>query len=82
VILDLPAAAVYPYTREGIIEELGPNRCRLILGAWSWAGLAATIGRFDADIEVIGPGELKAAFAQLARRYASAAGGLPAGERA
>jgi predicted DNA-binding transcriptional regulator YafY len=82
VILDLPAAAVYPYTREGIIEELGPNRCRLILGAWSWAGLAATIGRFDADIKVIGPDELKAAFTQLARRYASAAGDVLAGERA
>jgi hypothetical protein len=35
--------------------------------------LAATIGRFDADIEVVGPAELKDAFAALARRYAAAA---------
>jgi predicted DNA-binding transcriptional regulator YafY len=73
VILDLPAAAVSPYIRDGIVEELGPNRCRLALGSWSWPGLAAAIGRFDADIEVIGPPELKDAFAQLARRYANAA---------
>lgn len=73
VILDLPAAAVFRYTREGIVEELGPDRCRLVLGSWSWPGLAATIGRFDADIEVVGPTELKDAFALLARRYAKAA---------
>ncbi|MEV0973259.1 helix-turn-helix transcriptional regulator [Microtetraspora glauca] len=73
VILDLPAATVSRHTREGIVEELGPDRCRLVLGSWSWPGLAATIGRFDADIEVIGPAELTAAFAHLARRYADAA---------
>ncbi|HUR07212.1 MAG TPA: YafY family protein [Nonomuraea sp.] len=73
VILDLPAAAVSRYTRDGFVEALGPNRCRLVLGSWSWPGLAATIGRFDADIEVVGPAELKNAFARLARRYANAA---------
>jgi predicted DNA-binding transcriptional regulator YafY len=73
VILDLPAAAVSPYIGDGVVEELGPNRCRLTLGSWSWPGLAASIGRFDADIEIIGPAELKAAFAHLARRYANAA---------
>jgi len=78
VILDLPAAAVSRYTRDGVVEELGPNRCRVVLGSWSWPGLAATIGRFDADIEVIGPAELKDAFAHLARRYTNAATGTPA----
>ncbi|MET9294645.1 WYL domain-containing protein [Streptomyces sp. NPDC003077] len=73
VILDLPAAAVSPYVHDGVVEELGPHRCRLVLGAWSWPGLAATIGRFDADIEVVGPAELRDAFARLARRYADAA---------
>jgi predicted DNA-binding transcriptional regulator YafY len=73
VILDLPAAAVSPYSSDGIVEELGPDRCRLTLGSWSWPGLAAAIGRFDAGIEVIGPPELKDAFARLARRYADAA---------
>ena len=73
VILDLPAAAVSGYVHDGVVEELDPNRCRLVLGSWSWPGLAATIGRFDADIEVVGPAELKAAFAHLARRYTNAA---------
>jgi predicted DNA-binding transcriptional regulator YafY len=73
VILDLPAAEVSPYTRDGLVEQLGPNRCRLVLGSWSWPGMAATIGRFDADIEVVGPAELRDAFALLADRYANAA---------
>lgn len=73
VILDRSAAAVSRYVHDGVVEELGPDRCRLVLGSWSWAGLAAAIGRFDADIEVIGPPELKHAFAQLARRFAAAA---------
>lgn len=73
VILDLPAAAVSRHTRDAVVEELGPDRCRLVLGSWSWPGLAAAIGGFDADIEVVGPAELKDAFARLARRYADAA---------
>ncbi|MFJ6837073.1 helix-turn-helix transcriptional regulator [Streptomyces sp. NPDC091209] len=77
VILDLPAATVSGHARDGIVEELGTNRCRLILGSWSWPGLAASIGRFDADIEVVGPPELKDAFAHLARRYADAATHTP-----
>ncbi|MFI7520635.1 WYL domain-containing protein [Micromonospora globbae] len=75
VVLDLPATTVATYTRDGIVEELGTDRCRLTLGSWSWAGLAAAIGRFDADIEVVGPAELRDAFARLARRYARAATG-------
>ncbi|MCX4626372.1 MULTISPECIES: helix-turn-helix transcriptional regulator [unclassified Streptomyces] len=77
VVLGLPAAAVSPYARDGLIEELGPNRCRLVLGSWSWPGLAAALGRFDTDIEVVGPAELKDAFAHLARRYANAAADVP-----
>jgi predicted DNA-binding transcriptional regulator YafY len=73
VILDLPAAVVATYTHDGLVEELGPDRCRLVEGSWSWTGLAAALGRFDADIEAVGPAELKAAFARLARRYAGAA---------
>lgn len=75
VILDLPAAVVSPYSRDGMVEELGPDRCRLVAGSWSWAGLAAALGRFDADIDVVGPSELRDAFARLSRRYAAAAAG-------
>ncbi|ARQ67945.1 helix-turn-helix transcriptional regulator [Streptomyces marincola] len=77
VILDLPAADVAPYAHGGVVEALGTDRCRLVLGSWSWAGLAATIGRFDAGIEVVGPAELRDAFALLARRFADAAGRSP-----
>ncbi|WP_432934134.1 helix-turn-helix transcriptional regulator [Microbispora sp. CA-135349] len=72
VILGLPAADVSPYVRDGVVEELGSGRCRLVLGSWSWTGLAAAVGRFDADIEVVGPAELKDAFARLSRRFADA----------
>ncbi|MFC7329118.1 helix-turn-helix transcriptional regulator [Marinactinospora rubrisoli] len=74
VVLALPAADVLPYVGDGVVEELGPDRCRLVLGSWSWTGLAAALGRFDADMEVVGPAELRQAAARLARRYADAAG--------
>lgn len=77
VILDLPATVVSRYTRDAVVEELGPHRCRLVLGSWSWPGLAAAVGRFDADVTVVGPAELRDAFAQLARRYAHAATATP-----
>lgn len=74
VVLHLPAADVAPFAQDGIVEELGPHRCRLTLGSWSWTGLAAALGSFDADIEVIDPPRLATAFADLAARYARAAG--------
>ncbi|MFH8616154.1 helix-turn-helix transcriptional regulator [Streptomyces sp. NPDC017979] len=73
VVLHLPAASVAPFAEDGVVVELGPDRCRLTLGSWSWTALAAAFGRFDADIDVIGPPELAAAFAALAARYARAA---------
>ncbi|OKH98890.1 transcriptional regulator [Streptomyces sp. CB02923] len=79
VILDAPAAVVARWAPGGaVVAEVPPNRCRLALGAWSWPGLAALIGTFGCDIEVIGPPELTAACEELAHRYAAAAG-LPNG---
>lgn len=75
VILHMPAADVSRYAYDGVVEELGTHRCRLVQGSWSWLGLAASIGKFDADVEVVGPVELRDAFAQLARRYGTAASG-------
>ncbi|SDZ25468.1 Predicted DNA-binding transcriptional regulator YafY, contains an HTH and WYL domains [Amycolatopsis xylanica] len=75
VILDRPAAEVTRFAGDGVLEELADGRCRLTLGSWSWTALAATLGRFDADLEVIGPAELREAFATLASRYAQAASG-------
>ncbi|QYC42258.1 Bifunctional ligase/repressor BirA [Nonomuraea coxensis DSM 45129] len=73
VILHQPAADVAPYLHDGVVEELGAGRCRLVLGSWSWHGLAAALGRFDADIEVVGPSSLREAFARLGDRYTRAA---------
>lgn len=72
VILDLPAARVEPFAGDGLVEELGPARTRLLAGSWSWAALAATVARFDAEVEVVRPPELRDAFAELARRAARA----------
>ncbi|MFI2230329.1 helix-turn-helix transcriptional regulator [Nocardia testacea] len=73
VILHLAATEVSPFLHDGMVEALGPDRCRVAAGSWSWVGLAGALGTFDADIEVVGPPELTAAFARLARRYADAA---------
>ncbi|MEU1430538.1 WYL domain-containing protein [Nocardia sp. NPDC005746] len=73
VVLDLPAAQVAPFAGDGIVEELGPARTRLLTGSWSWVALAAMLARFDTEIEVIGPDALRDAFAALSRRAARAA---------
>ncbi|MGP2440593.1 helix-turn-helix transcriptional regulator [Streptomyces sp. JW3] len=74
-VLDVPAASVAPYVRDGLVEELGPGRCRVVLGSWSWIGLASALGRFDTSPHDVRPAELRAAFAVLARRCAAAATG-------
>lgn len=74
VILHLPAQEVAPFAGDGIIEDLGDDRCRFESGSWSWVALAASLNRFDADIDVVGPSELANAFALLAERNAASAG--------
>jgi predicted DNA-binding transcriptional regulator YafY len=74
VILDLPVAEVAPFAGDGVVEEIGAARTRLTTGSWSWTVLAAALARFDTEIEVIGPPELRAAFAELSRRAGRAAG--------
>ncbi|MCQ2000579.1 helix-turn-helix transcriptional regulator [Arthrobacter zhaoxinii] len=73
VILHLPAADVVPFAGDGTVEAVGSDRCRLEAGSWSWAALAASFGRFDAGLEVVGPPELAAAFVKLAARFTAAA---------
>ena len=73
VLLDLPARAVRPFAGDGIVEDVGPGRCSLEAGSWSWVALAASLSRFDTDIEVVGPSELTEAFALLATRSAATA---------
>ena len=73
VILHAPASSVAPYIGDGTLEALGPDRCQLTAGSWSWTGLAASIARHDVDIEVLNPPPLREAFAALARRCSIAA---------
>lgn len=74
VVLDLPVAAVAPFVGDGLVEPLGTDRCRLVAGSWSWPALAASMGRFDAELEAVDPAELRDAFALLGERYSRAAG--------
>ncbi|MEU8728400.1 WYL domain-containing protein [Streptomyces tendae] len=76
-VLHLPASAVSPHAADGTVEELGPDRCRLTLGSWSWPSLAAAFCLYDTDIEVVGPPALQEAFAGLAGRCARAAAERP-----
>ncbi|MEB0001897.1 WYL domain-containing protein [Cryobacterium sp. RTC2.1] len=68
VVLHLDARAVLPFAGDGEVEALGPDRCRYTAGSWSWIALAASLNRFDTDIDVVGPPELADAFARLAAR--------------
>lgn len=73
VILHLPVHDVLPFVGDGTVEYLDADRCRVESGSWSWVSLAAQFGRFDVDLEVVGPGELRTAFRELADRYGTAA---------
>lgn len=75
VILHRPARHVLPFAGDGIVEDLGPERCSLEVGSWSWISLAAALNRFDTSIEVLHPPELRHAFAELAVRNAATAAG-------
>ncbi|KJL31465.1 helix-turn-helix transcriptional regulator [Microbacterium azadirachtae] len=75
VVLSLPARDVLPFAGDGIVEDLGPTRCSLEIGSWSWVALAASLNRFDTDIDVIRPPELAEAFGVLATRNAATAKG-------
>jgi predicted DNA-binding transcriptional regulator YafY len=75
VVLGLPLAEVALFAGDGTAEEVAPARTRLMAGSWSWAALAARLARFDAEIEVVGPPELRDAFAALAGRAARAVRG-------
>ncbi|MBM7819989.1 putative DNA-binding transcriptional regulator YafY [Cellulosimicrobium cellulans] len=66
--LAAPASAVAPFAEDGTVEALGPDRCRVGLGSWSWAGLAARVAAFDADVLAAGPAELVTACATAAAR--------------
>lgn len=69
VILDLPAPDVLPFAGDGTVTAIDQGRCALEAGSWSWGALAASYGRFEVAMEVVGPPELAAAFSTLTARY-------------
>ncbi|MFI5911059.1 helix-turn-helix transcriptional regulator [Dactylosporangium sp. NPDC051541] len=72
-VLHVPAAAANEWIRgQGLVEDDGPDRCRVTAGSWSWTGLAAWFGMFGHDFELVGPPELRAAGAELAARFSKA----------
>ncbi|MFB8230965.1 helix-turn-helix transcriptional regulator [Cellulosimicrobium sp. NPDC055967] len=75
VELELDAAVVAAWAGTGaLVEAVGEGRCRLTAGSWSWGGLAAWFGIFDAPFTVVGPAELRTAMTRLAVRATTAAG--------
>ncbi|MEU7874123.1 WYL domain-containing protein [Dactylosporangium sp. NPDC049140] len=77
-ILHVNAAAANEWIRgQGLVEDAGPDRCRVTAGSWSWTGLAAWFGMFDAEFELVGPPELRAAGTALAARFQKATGPIP-----
>ena len=78
-ILHAPAGQIDAWVNgQAVVEALGPDRCRVIAGSWSWDRLAVWAGLFDVDMEIVGPAELRSAAARLARRYRAAAETVPA----
>jgi predicted DNA-binding transcriptional regulator YafY len=73
VILHRSAREILPFAGDGVVEDLGPDRCSIEVGSWSWIALAAALNRFDTAIEVLFPDDLTAAFAELAARNAATA---------
>ncbi|WP_436535310.1 helix-turn-helix transcriptional regulator [Actinoplanes sp. HUAS TT8] len=69
VTIGRPAATIAEFTREGIVEEIDAEHCRVTLGSWSWVSLAAAFARYDAEISSVSPEPLRAAFTALATRF-------------
>ncbi|GEA87157.1 helix-turn-helix transcriptional regulator [Cellulomonas cellasea] len=74
-VLHAPAETIAAWAGgQSVVEPLGPDRCRVVSGSWSWGGLAAYLGMFGCEVEIVGPPELRDAARELAARFARAAG--------
>ena len=69
-VVDQPAELIVRFAPGGTtVEPLGPASSRVTLGAWSWNGIAALLGSFDAAVHDAEPAALRAACRVLASRY-------------
>ncbi|MGU3435099.1 helix-turn-helix transcriptional regulator [Actinomycetes bacterium M1A6_2h] len=70
--MHVDASAIAPYIGDGSsVEDLGDNRSRVRLGAWSWNAVAASLAQFDADFEDVSPPELQQAVVKMGERFAA-----------
>jgi len=75
VVLHAPAEVAARWAGpHAVVEAVSADRCRLVTGAWSWTALAAMLGMYDCELDVVGPPALVDATRGLADRYARAAG--------
>ncbi|BFM25091.1 helix-turn-helix transcriptional regulator [Microbacterium sp. che218] len=72
VVLYAPAHGVRPFAGDGTVTGVDEGRCTLEAGSWSWGALAASFGRFEVAMDVVGPPELAKAFTVQAERFAAA----------
>jgi predicted DNA-binding transcriptional regulator YafY len=72
VVLHAAAHRVGPFAGDGTVTVVDEGRCTLEAGSWTWGALAASFGRFEVAMEVVGPPELAEAFAVQAERFAAA----------
>lgn len=64
-----PASLIARWAPGGaLIEAVTETTSKIWMGAWSWNGLAALLGTFDAPLTDVHPDELRTAFAVLASR--------------
>jgi len=70
IVIDRPADEIAPWIGDGELEQRDDGSCALRIGSWSWAGVLASVVRFDAPFEIVGPPELGEAAAVLAARLA------------
>ncbi|WP_374008041.1 helix-turn-helix transcriptional regulator [Leifsonia sp. LS-T14] len=68
VVIHLPAREVAGWLVDGDVEERDDGSSRVVLGSWNWMGLLASLARFDAPFDIVGPPALAEAAAVLARR--------------
>ncbi|WP_328813858.1 helix-turn-helix transcriptional regulator [Rhodococcus sp. NBC_00297] len=69
-VVRLPAEALRPFLTESdeSVEHVDAERCRVTVGSWSWVAVAASLARFDADLEDVSPPDLVTAMATVAAR--------------
>ncbi|ACZ32136.1 Helix-turn-helix type 11 domain protein [Xylanimonas cellulosilytica DSM 15894] len=71
------ARDIAPWAGEGatvvpLSDDDAAPRCRVVMGSWSWDGLAARFGMFGVPFDVVGPAALHDAVAVLADRFRAA----------